>query len=138
MPGISIDASKVQTNIVIYDVSGTGMTGKEGSDKLKERGVLSNAISEYQLRMLTHFDVNREQCERAMAVMSEVLVESRVPVGAGRGSLSSPRRLNHPATSQPDLSTQGMSLRLTSAATFRRRSSVATNIFAPPTRAEAT
>ena len=82
MPGIAIDASKVQTNIVIYDVSGTGMTGKEVSAKLKERGVLSNAISEYQLRMLTHFDVNREQCERAMEVMSEVLAASRVPVGA--------------------------------------------------------
>ncbi len=82
MPGIAIDASKVQTNIVIYDVSGTGMTGKELSAKLKERGVLSNAISEYQMRMLTHFDVNREQCERAMEVVKEVLVESRVPVGA--------------------------------------------------------
>ena len=82
MPGIAIDASKVQTNIVIYDVLGTGMTGKELSAKLKERGVLSNAISEYQMRMLTHFDVNREQCERAMEVVKEVLAESRVPVGA--------------------------------------------------------
>ena len=33
------------------------MTGKEVSAKLKERGVLSNAISEHQMRMLTHFDV---------------------------------------------------------------------------------
>ena len=82
MPDIAIDASKVQTNIVIYDVSGTGMTGKELSAKLKERDVLSNAISEYEMRMLTHFDVNRAQCERAMEVMSEVLAEARVPAGA--------------------------------------------------------
>ena len=82
MPGIAIDPSKVQTNIVIYDVSATGMTGRDVSAKLKERGVLSNAISEYQMRMLTHFDVNREQCERAMEVMSEVLAEARVLAGA--------------------------------------------------------
>jgi threonine aldolase len=82
MPGIFIDPSKIQTNIVIYDVSGTGMTGKEVSAKLKERDVLSNAISEYNMRMLTHFDVDREQCAQAMAVMSEVLAESSVPVGA--------------------------------------------------------
>ena len=58
------------------------MTGKEVSAKLKARGVLSNAICGHEMRMLTHFDVNRDQCERAMAVMSEVLAESRVPVGA--------------------------------------------------------
>lgn len=72
VPGISVDPSDVQTNIVIYDVDGTGMTGKELSAKLRERGVLSNAVGQYRMRMLTHFDVTREQCERAMEVMSEV------------------------------------------------------------------
>ena len=58
------------------------MTGKEVSAKLKERGALWNAISEREMPMLTHFDVNREQCERAMDVMSEMLAEAPVPAGA--------------------------------------------------------
>jgi len=65
---------------VRYDVDGTGMTGKELSAKLRERGVLSNAVGQYRMRMLTHFDVTREQCERAMEVMSEVC--AGVPVAA--------------------------------------------------------
>ena len=58
---------------MIYDVDGTGMTGKELSAKLRKRGVLSNAVGPLPaLRMLTHFDVTREQCERAMEVVAEV------------------------------------------------------------------
>jgi threonine aldolase len=81
VPGIAVDPADVQTNIVIYDVDGTGMTGKELSAKLRERGVLSNAVGPYRMRMLTHFDVTREECERAMEVVAEVC--ARVPVAVG-------------------------------------------------------
>ena len=81
MPGISVNPTDVQTNIVILDVRSTGMTGKEMSAKLRDHGVLSNAIAEYRMRMLTHFDVTREQCEQAMGIMSEVLQGASVAVG---------------------------------------------------------
>ncbi|MDA1314654.1 MAG: low-specificity L-threonine aldolase [Acidobacteria bacterium] len=81
MPGISVNPADIQTNIVILDVRGTGMSGKELSAKLRERGVLSNAIAPYRMRMLTHFDVSREQCESAMRTVSEVLQQVGVAVG---------------------------------------------------------
>ena len=81
VPGISIDPTDIQTNIVIFDVEGTGMTGREVSAKLRERGVLSNAVGPYRMRMLTHYDVTREQCERAMEVMAEVCAGVQVAVG---------------------------------------------------------
>ena len=81
MPGISVNPTDVQTNIVILDIRDSGLTGKEMSAILREHGVLSNAIAEYRMRMLTHFDVTREQCEQAMGIMSEILQGAGVAVG---------------------------------------------------------
>jgi threonine aldolase len=72
IPGISVDPGKVQTNIVIYDVSAVGMPAAEFSAQLKARGVLMNAVGETQLRLVTHYDVNREGAELAVRAIAEV------------------------------------------------------------------
>jgi len=72
IPGIQIDPAKVETNIVIFDVSGTGLTGAEISARLKERGVLINPVSSSVMRLVTHYDVDREGCELALAALAEV------------------------------------------------------------------
>ena len=66
IPGVTLDPAGVQTNIVIFDVAGTGLTSFEISRRLKERGVFANGIDPTLMRMVTHFDVNREECERAI------------------------------------------------------------------------
>jgi threonine aldolase len=59
-----------QTNILFFDVTETGYSGTGFSGKLKERGVLMNAASgAARLRLLTHFDVNRADCIRALEVV---------------------------------------------------------------------
>ena len=78
IPGVGIDPSRVQTNIVIFDVSGLGVSAPEMSGHLKERGVLANGINQTHLRMVTHMDVSRAECEQAMKVVSEMY--SRVAV----------------------------------------------------------
>ncbi|HLY16251.1 MAG TPA: GntG family PLP-dependent aldolase [Bryobacteraceae bacterium] len=72
IPGISIDPAKVQTNIVIFDVAGTGMTGAEISARLKQRGVLINTVHTTVMRLVTHYDVDREGCEMALSALAEV------------------------------------------------------------------
>ena len=79
IPGIRVDAAKVQTNIVIFDVSGAGLTGAEVSARLKQRGVLINPVSAGLMRLVTHYDVDREGCELALAALAEVAAG----VGAG-------------------------------------------------------
>jgi len=73
IPGIRIDASRVDTNIVIFDISGTGMSTADFSRKLKECGVLANGINATQVRMVTHLDVSRADCESALEVVGEVV-----------------------------------------------------------------
>ncbi|MEZ5399929.1 MAG: GntG family PLP-dependent aldolase [Bryobacteraceae bacterium] len=72
IPGISIDAASVRTNIVIFDVAGTGFTAPEFSAALKQRGVLANAVSPSRMRFVTHYDVTREQCQAALEASTEI------------------------------------------------------------------
>jgi threonine aldolase len=73
IPGICIDPAKVETNIVIFDVSPAGMDTSQVSAGLKARGILANGISPTHMRMVTHHDVDRTSCERAMEAMGELM-----------------------------------------------------------------
>ncbi len=73
MPGIAIDPARVQTNIVIFDVSATGLPTTELTAGLKTRGILMNGINPRQMRAVTHFDVTREQCATAAGAISEIV-----------------------------------------------------------------
>ncbi len=71
-PGIGIDPSRVQTNIVVFDIAELEISTGEFSKELKARGVLANGISATQMRIVTHRDVGREDCERAADLIVEV------------------------------------------------------------------
>ncbi len=73
LPGIDINPENVPTNIIIIDIAGTGMEAVEFTEKLKQRGVLALGISRYQVRMVTHYDVTREDCLRALKVMRDIV-----------------------------------------------------------------
>ncbi len=66
IPGVRVDPAQVTTNIVVFDVSGTGLTSGEISARLKHRFVLLNGINERQMRAVTHYDVDRAACEQAL------------------------------------------------------------------------
>jgi threonine aldolase len=72
MPGIRLDAAKVMTNIVRFDVFGTGRTAAEICGELKKRGILAGPFAKYAIRMVTHYDVNRAGIERALEAMREI------------------------------------------------------------------
>jgi threonine aldolase len=69
---IRIDPAKVQTNILICDLSGTGMTAAELSRKLGERNVLANGVGPQFIRFVTHLDVSRAQCAEALQAIAAV------------------------------------------------------------------
>ena len=70
--GADIDLPSVQTNIVFF-------TLKHGGDApalvaaLKSEGILCSAIGPHAVRLVTHSDVSREQCERCAAVLVRLL-----------------------------------------------------------------
>ena len=72
IPGIALNPAAIQTNIVVFDVSGTGFAPAEFSARLKARGVLINGINTRQMRAVTHFDVDRSECDAALEAITEV------------------------------------------------------------------
>ncbi len=72
IPGIDLDPAHVQTNIVIFDISALGISTQEFSRALKSLGVLANGIDAKRMRILTHLDVDRRDCQRAADVLAEV------------------------------------------------------------------
>ena len=73
LPGVRIDPQKVQTNIVVFDVSGTGRAPADLSAELRQRGVMINAINERQLRAVTHYDVTRADCAQALEAVASTI-----------------------------------------------------------------
>lgn len=69
--GINIDPGKVVTNIVIFDVSDTGKTGEEICDELREHRILGIGFGN-SIRMVTHYDVSREDIEATVAALSKI------------------------------------------------------------------
>ena len=72
VPGIHLDAARVQTNIVILDVSATGLSSAQFAAECKRDGLLLGGINPTCVRIVTHGDVSREDCERALQVIENV------------------------------------------------------------------
>jgi threonine aldolase len=72
LPGIEIDPERVVTNIVLFDVSGTGLMADEICARLQGRGVLASGFGS-SIRMVTHYDVSREDIETALREMKNSL-----------------------------------------------------------------
>jgi threonine aldolase len=79
IPGIKVEAEKVVTNILFFDVSGTGLAAPVVSQRLKAKNVLANSYDSKLIRMVTHLDVDRAGCERALCALREVVASK----GAG-------------------------------------------------------
>jgi threonine aldolase len=73
IPGIGLNPSKVQTNIVIYDVGPSGLSSADFLKTLASRGVLAVPVDNTKVRMVTHLDVTRADIEKAANVVREIL-----------------------------------------------------------------
>jgi len=70
--GIGLDLSRVQTNIVLYDVSGLGVTAREWVAKLLPSGVKAGAQEGGRVRMVTHRGIEKDDIEYALNVAENV------------------------------------------------------------------
>jgi threonine aldolase len=72
IPGIRLNAQKVQTNIVIFDVKNSGSSSGDVLRILGQRGVLAVPVDNDKVRMVTHLDVSRNDVARAASIVREV------------------------------------------------------------------
>ncbi|HVH87462.1 MAG TPA: low-specificity L-threonine aldolase [Terriglobales bacterium] len=72
IPRLKVRPEAVKTNIVIFDVSDTGIISSELIRRLRERGVIASAVNDSILRLVTHMDVSRSDCEHAVKIIRSV------------------------------------------------------------------
>ena len=70
--GIDVEADAVDTNMVFFNVAGTGCDAHQVSSMLLEYGVRIGAIGEYRMRAVTHLDVDAAGVEEAARALSAV------------------------------------------------------------------
>jgi len=73
IPGLTLNAAKVQTNIVIFDLKKSGWPSSDFLQAIAKRHVLAVPVDSEKVRMVTHLDVDRNDVEKAAAVVREVL-----------------------------------------------------------------
>jgi threonine aldolase len=70
MDGVAIDLDGVETNIVIFRMTGR-LSAAELVARLKQRGILASAIGPDAVRLVTHYDVDRAACVKVAEVLTE-------------------------------------------------------------------
>ena len=70
---IGLDPAKIYTNIVIFDIAKTALAPAEFVARLKNSNVLVGSIGGTRIRLVTHYDVSREDCVRAADAIASLL-----------------------------------------------------------------
>jgi threonine aldolase len=70
MDGVAIDLDGVETNIVIFRLTGR-LSAAELVARLKQRGILASVIGPDAVRLVTHYDVDRAACVKVAEVLTE-------------------------------------------------------------------
>jgi len=73
--GIAVDLPRIQTNIVVYDVSGVGVDAKQWVAELKKYGVKAGAQEVGRVRMVTHRGIEKEDIEYTLETAEKVAKE---------------------------------------------------------------
>jgi threonine aldolase len=73
--GIAVNMERVQTNMVLFDVSGLRVADELFLSRLKENGVLALANAKNKVRLVTHRGIEKEHIEKAIVAIENVANE---------------------------------------------------------------
>lgn len=71
--GIGLDPSRVQTNIIIFELKHPRLTPADFVANLAREGVLAGNIGGGRIRMVTHYGIERRDIEEALAAVARVV-----------------------------------------------------------------
>jgi threonine aldolase len=82
IPGLDVDLSKVQTNMVYVGTTGTGLPALEMVKRLEAAGVWTLDESPWKLRFVTHLDLQEGDVEEAAQIVAQVVERAADPAAA--------------------------------------------------------
>lgn len=79
IPGVSLRPAAIETNIVLADVSGTGIAPSQLLALLEDDGLRALERDTSRIRFVTHRLIGDDEVERAVAVVAETVERHAVP-----------------------------------------------------------
>lgn len=73
IPGVALEFEETATNLVFFNITGTGLGTDNVSDALEERGIRIGCESDICMRAVTHMDVSRADIEEAASILREIV-----------------------------------------------------------------
>ena len=73
IPRLSIDLSRVKTNIIYFDVSDEAMAVHEIMSRLDVMGIKALPTSPQRFRMVTHYGIEAADIDRVITVLKEIM-----------------------------------------------------------------
>ena len=73
MPRIVLQPENVQTNIVIFEISDSGLNSSDFLARLREQHVLAGPVDDHRVRLVTHLDVDRSDIKTALRAIDGVM-----------------------------------------------------------------
>ncbi len=75
LPGIELDPSLIETNIIFFDLSPSAPSAPVLSANLAKRGVRIGAMEERRMRAVTHLDIETDDIDQALVAVAATLRE---------------------------------------------------------------
>jgi threonine aldolase len=72
IPGISIDQSRVQTNIVMFDITNFKVSNEKFIQDLEKKNILALNLGKNKIRMVTHRGIEKEHIEKTVNTISNI------------------------------------------------------------------
>ncbi len=73
-PHVDLDPGSIETNIVFFRIEeGTAPSAADVVTRLREKGILANALGPDQIRMVTHYEISMADVELAGQAVQEIL-----------------------------------------------------------------
>ncbi|QBD80070.1 low specificity L-threonine aldolase [Ktedonosporobacter rubrisoli] len=82
LPGIALRPQDVETNIVLFDVAETALSGQQFVEHLKQQGVRFSLMGPSLVRAVTHLQIARDDIEYALQAVEAVLDSSQKNKGS--------------------------------------------------------
>jgi threonine aldolase len=80
IPGVRLRPEVIETNIVLADVSGTGIAPPELASLLADAGLLVLEADTSRIRLVTHRLIGDDEIDRAGAIVAETVARHAVPL----------------------------------------------------------
>jgi threonine aldolase len=75
IPGLAVDVSTVQTNIVVAEMASERLMSTELVDLLKEHGLLVVPWTRNRIRFVTHYGIDAKDIETALQAIGDIMKE---------------------------------------------------------------